>query len=125
MRRLTNIMNQRGFTLLELVIITAIIGVLATTAVSQFSSYRAKSFNSAAESDLRNGATSQESFYLDNDTYSNAVAGLQVPPYFLYISEGVNMTVAAADVVGYTMQAYHSNGTRTYTLSGPGGSISD
>jgi len=124
MRQVTNRTGLRGFTLLEVVIVTAIIGILATTAVTQYSNYRNKSFNSAAESDIRNAATSQEAYYMDNDTYSNTRAGLEAVPYSLYISDGVNLTVAAADFVGYTMQAYHSHGTRTFTIAGPGGSVS-
>ena len=43
--------NEEGFTLIELMIVIAIIGILAAIAIPNFISYRNKSYCSAAESD--------------------------------------------------------------------------
>jgi len=43
--------NEKGFTLIELMIVIAIIGILAAIAIPNFISYRDKSFCSAAETD--------------------------------------------------------------------------
>jgi len=61
--------NDKGFTLIELLIVVAIIGILAAIAIPQFSSYRQKAFNSAAQSDLKTVKTSLEGFYTDNYYY--------------------------------------------------------
>ena len=61
--------SMAGFTLVELMIVVAIIGILAAIAIPQFSAYRAKAFNSAAESDLKNFKTAMEAAVADNQTY--------------------------------------------------------
>lgn len=66
---LNKIRNRKGFTLIELLIVVAIIGILAAIAIPQFSSYRAKAYNSAAQSDLKNMKTSLEAFFADNQKY--------------------------------------------------------
>jgi type IV pilus assembly protein PilA len=116
--------NERGFTLIELMLVIAIIGILAAIAIPQFSAYRTKSYNSAARADLRNAITVQEAYFLDKNTYSAAVADLLGAPYGLFISKSVNVSIAAASVTGYTMTAFHSSGNKTWQIVGPGGSIS-
>ena len=66
---LNKLRNRKGFTLIELLIVVAIIGILAAIAIPQFSAYRAKAYNSAAQSDLRNFKTQMESYYADNQQY--------------------------------------------------------
>lgn len=61
--------NQKGFTLIELMIVIAIIGILAAIAIPQFASYRAKSYNSASVSDIRNMRTDLEAYYAEWEAY--------------------------------------------------------
>ncbi len=66
--------NQKGFTLIELLIVVAIIGILAAIAIPQFSAYRQKAYNSAAQSDLKNTKTGMEAFMADNQSYPSSLA---------------------------------------------------
>jgi type IV pilus assembly protein PilA len=61
--------KSKGFTLLELLVTVALIGVLATIAVTQFAAYRQKGFNSAALSDLGNAKIVFEAYFAENHFY--------------------------------------------------------
>jgi prepilin-type N-terminal cleavage/methylation domain-containing protein len=61
--------GERGFTLVELLIVVAIIGILAAIAIPQFAAYRVRSYNASAQSDVRNMRTDLEAYYADNFFY--------------------------------------------------------
>lgn len=61
--------NQKGFTLIELMIVIAIIGILAAVAIPQFAKYRQNAFNASAQSDLRNAKSSLEAYFSENFVY--------------------------------------------------------
>jgi len=65
--------TQKGFTLIELMIVVAIIGILASIAIPQFTSMRTKAYNSAATSDLHQMKLGQESLYSDFRYYGSSI----------------------------------------------------
>ncbi len=61
--------NNKAFTLIELLIVVAIIAILAAIAVPNFLEAQVRSKVSRVKSDLRTLATGMESYYVDNNAY--------------------------------------------------------
>ena len=70
---LSKFRSNKGFTLIELLIVVAIIGILAAIAIPQFSAYRQKAYNSAANSDVKNMKTGMEAYMAENQKYPAAL----------------------------------------------------
>jgi prepilin-type N-terminal cleavage/methylation domain-containing protein len=125
---MVTIKPSKGYTMIELLIVLAIIGILAAVAIPQFSSYRTNSFNAVSESDMRNIQTGEEAYYADNNSYVNitAIEGYQgslpgLPS--VKLSELICASVTDATSSDYTAKVQHINGDTTYTASQTGNMV--
>ena len=97
-----------GFTLIELMVTVAIVGILAAVALPSYRSSVLRSARSEGKSALLEAATRQEQYYLDNKTYTTTMTalGLSADPY---ITEGGSYSVDAAATtniaIDYTLTA--------------------
>ena len=66
--------QQKGFTLLELMITTAIIGLLASVAIPSFINYQLQSKTVEAKSNLSAIAQAQKTYYSEFNTYVDVLA---------------------------------------------------
>ncbi len=70
--------RQHGVTLIELMVIVAIIGILAGVAYPAYRDQAIRSARSDARSALQDALARQEQFFLDNRTYANSLAAIDV-----------------------------------------------
>jgi prepilin-type N-terminal cleavage/methylation domain-containing protein len=113
--------REKGFTLIELMIVIGIIGILAAIAIPQLAAYRNRGFNATSMSDLKNMVICQEAYFADSQTYS--VTTVNLLAYGYVPSPGISATVVGANNLSYSMQASHASSDRTFSISGPGGII--
>ncbi len=72
--------RNRGFTLIELMIVVAIIGILAAIAIPNFIKFQARSKQSEAKSNLKGLFTSQKSYFQEKDKYSGIAGQMGFAP---------------------------------------------
>jgi type IV pilus assembly protein PilE len=107
--------KMRGVTLVELMIVIAVIGTLAAIAIPSYRRYLLRSQRSEAKIALMSLQTAEEKFYLQNNTYTNNVTA--APPGGLGLQAtsetgkyDITVPTIAGDGSSYTAQAAPRSG---------------
>lgn len=109
--------GNEGFTLVELMIVVAIIGILAAIAIPNFRSYQMKSKTSEAKANLGAIKTSQEAFRAENDVYQLCATAPANLPGSAKLAWATN---AGFTAIGFAPSGnvYYSYGVNAGTLGG-------
>ncbi len=105
LNKLVKKQNQKGFTLIELMVVIAIIGILAAIAIPQFAAYRTRSYRSALESDAHTLANAQEAYFADNGTYTNTSGNV------------INATYGAENLSQFTTVSAWAGDANSFTFT--------
>ena len=96
----------RGFTLIELMIVVAIIGILAAIAIPNFIRFQAKSKQSEAKTNLKSIYTAQKAYFGEKDKYVTDFKAVGFSPEannrYAYCMQGGSTCNAAASYSGRT-----------------------
>ena len=98
--------GQSGFTLIELMIVVAVVGILAAVAYPSYLDQIRKSRRADAQAALMNVAGRQQQYLLDTRTYSGTLAGLNVAiPASVSANYSLSLAVSTGTVPAFTVTA--------------------
>jgi prepilin-type N-terminal cleavage/methylation domain-containing protein len=105
--------NEKGFTLIELMVVVAIVGILAAIAVTNFATNRKKGYVAMINSDVHNAFSASVAFLADGHTVvAIGITDLENNGYVA--STGVTTTGSAIANGDYTIT---SNGSLVWGLT--------
>lgn len=116
-------MNQKGFTIIELLVVIVIIGILVALTLPNLFSAQARGRDTDRKNELKNVQQKLESYFNDNDSYPATQADLGDADITADELEGPRddpYTYTSPDGQSYTLEAELENAEDKDTLDGTG-----
>lgn len=102
--------SNAGMTLLELLVVVAVLGILAAIAIQQYALHRARAIDASMRSDLKNAAMAMESYYGEFLEYPNTNAAILLVGY--RNTSGVTLTINVTSPSAFTLTAARPHGSQ-------------
>jgi prepilin-type N-terminal cleavage/methylation domain-containing protein len=110
--------NVKGFTVIELMTVVAVIGLLATIAIPNYLWYMKRARNVPAKADAKNAYTMAQGYF--NDYPDGSISSVAIlTAYGFRQTTDVSVTASGTQET-LSILTYHAAGDKTYTVDNEG-----